>query len=273
MKAQLSELVYNFPIEAPFLVLHVNAYKADAHLGFEGLETYLVACCGMCTFGTLEPVTGASATTFASAIMKIQLCYGFCHTIVLDKDSKCFGVCCKTLDLLKINCHVLSGKNHNPMLVEWLCCYFNKGLAIMCNERDMVRVTLESLLLLLYTWNSSLVPGTDISHSLVGVGQEFAFPIDFSSSKHWQLTSSLATIGTYLKQLAMRPSACCKVAELLVHEQRKWHWALIDSWHKDPRVYSPGDIVFARHATQSDASCGRVGKLESKFTGPWRVTE
>jgi hypothetical protein len=66
----------------------------------------------------LEPVSGANATTFASAIMKIQMRYGFCHTIVLDKDSKFFGVCREALDLLKINCHVLSGDNHNPMLVE-----------------------------------------------------------------------------------------------------------------------------------------------------------
>jgi hypothetical protein len=249
MKAKSSELVYNFLIEAPILVLHVNAYKAGTHLGFEGLQTYLVACCGMCTFGTLEPVTGASATTFASAIMKIQLRYGFCHTIVLNKDSKKFCVCRKAFDLLKINCHVLSGNNHNPMLVERLCRYFNKGLTIMCNEQDMVRVALESLLLLLYAWNSCPVPGTDISHSLVAVGQVFAFPINFSSSKHWQLTSSPATVDTYLKQLATQLSACHEVAELLVREQRKWHRELINSWHKDPQVYSPGDIIFARRAT------------------------
>jgi hypothetical protein len=135
---------------------------------------------------------------------------------------------------LKINCHVLSGNNHNPMLVERPCRYFNKGLTIMCNEWDTVHVALESLLLLLYAWNSCLVPGTAISRSLVAVGREFAFPIVFSSSKHWQLTSSPATVDTYSKQLAMRLSACHEVAELLVREQRKWHRALINSWHKDP---------------------------------------
>jgi hypothetical protein len=72
-KAKSSELVYNFPIEAPFLVLHIDAYMAGKHSGFEGSEMYLVACCGMCSFGALEPVRGANATTFASAIMKIQL--------------------------------------------------------------------------------------------------------------------------------------------------------------------------------------------------------
>jgi hypothetical protein len=126
-KAKSSKLVYNFPIEAPFMVLHVDAYMAGRHMSFEGSETSLVACCGMCTFGALEPVSGANATTFASAIMKIQMRYGFCHTIILDKDLKFFGVCREALDLLKINCHVLSGDNHNPMLVKQICRYFNKG--------------------------------------------------------------------------------------------------------------------------------------------------
>jgi hypothetical protein len=107
------------------------------------------------------------------------------------------------------------------MLVERLCRYFNKGLTIMCNEQDTVHVALESLLLLLYAWNSCPVPGTDISRSLVAVGQEFSFPIDFSSSKHWQLMSSPATVDTYSKQLATQLSACPKVVELLAREQRK----------------------------------------------------
>jgi hypothetical protein len=35
--------------------------------------------------------------------MKILLRYGFCHTVVLDKDSKFFGICREAIDLLKIN--------------------------------------------------------------------------------------------------------------------------------------------------------------------------
>jgi len=114
--------------------------------------------------------------------MKILLCYGFCHTVVLDKDSKFFGVCREAIDLLKINCHVLSSANHNPMIVERVNRYLTKGLKIMCNERDSVRVALEAILLLLYAWNSCPVPGTDISRSLVAVSREFTFPIDFAWS-------------------------------------------------------------------------------------------
>jgi hypothetical protein len=271
-KGRSCELVYNFPIKAPFLVLHVDAYLAGAHSGFEGSDVYLVACCGMCTFGALEPVMSPNATTFASAIMKIQLRYGLCHTVVLNKDSKFYGFFRESLDLLQINCHVLSGDNHNPMLVERLCRYFNKGLRIMTNKRDTIWVALEALLLLLYAWNLCPVPGTDISRSLVAVGREFAFPIDYLRSKHWELTSSPAMVDTYSKQLAERLTACCKIALLLVREQREWHCALINSRRRDPCVYLPGDIVFAHLATRSDAARGRVGKLKYAFTGPWHIT-
>jgi hypothetical protein len=70
------------------------------------------------------------------------------------------------------------------MFVERICQYFNKCLTIMCKERDTVRVALESLLLLVYAWNSCPVSGNNISCSLVAVGPEFAFPIDYSTRKH-----------------------------------------------------------------------------------------
>jgi hypothetical protein len=127
-KGKLAELVYGFPIEAPFLVLHVNAYSAGALTGFKGSSTYLIACCCMCLFGALEPISNANATTFASAFMKIMLRFGFAHTVIVNKDSKFFGIFCKSLDLLKIHCHVLSGNNHDGMLVKQLNRYLNKGL-------------------------------------------------------------------------------------------------------------------------------------------------
>jgi hypothetical protein len=84
-RSRSSELIYNFLIEAPFLVMHFDAYAAGNHAGFEGSECYLIGCCGMSSFACMKPVTNASATTFASAIMKMLLWYGFCHTAVLDR--------------------------------------------------------------------------------------------------------------------------------------------------------------------------------------------
>jgi hypothetical protein len=127
-KSKLSKLVYYFPIKAPFLVLFVIAYSVGKHSSFNDVKVYLIACCGMSGFASMEPIQQANSKNFASGIMKIQLSYGFCHTVVLDKDSKFFGVCHKALDLLHINCHVLSGDNHNPMIVEQINQYLTKGL-------------------------------------------------------------------------------------------------------------------------------------------------
>jgi hypothetical protein len=240
-----SELIYNFPIEAPFLVMHFDGYAAGHHASFEGSDCYLIGCCGLSSFACMEPVINPSATTFASAIMKILLRYGLCHTAVLDKDSKFFGTCSVALNLLKINQHVLSGSNHNPMLVERVNRYLNKGLKIMCNERDSVQVALEAFLLLLYAWNSCPVPGMDISRSLVAVGWEFAFPINFSSGLHWEPTSLPSTVVSYSKELATCLSACHEVAQLLVEEQCSYHHELVNARCPDPHTYSVGDIVFA----------------------------
>ncbi len=107
----------------------------------------------------------------------------------------------------------------------------------------------------------------------MAVGREFAFPIDYSAGKHWQLTLSPSTVESYSKDLATRLSACHEIVELLVSKQREWHRLLVNLQRQDPRIYSHGDIVFARRATRSDASRGRVGKLVYKFTGPWRIVE
>jgi hypothetical protein len=115
----------------------------------------------------------------------------------------------------------------------------------MCNERDSVRVALEAILLLLYAWNSCPVPGMDISCSLVAGGREFAFPINFSSGLHWELTSLPSTVMSYSKELATRLSACHEVAQLLVEEQRSYHRELVNARRPDPHTYSVGDIVFA----------------------------
>jgi len=56
-RSKSSELVYNFPIEAPFMVLHIDAYMAGKHTGFKGSETYLVACCELIATSSPEIIT------------------------------------------------------------------------------------------------------------------------------------------------------------------------------------------------------------------------
>ncbi len=120
-KTKLSKLVYNFSIKATFLVLFIDTYSVGKHsTSFNGSNVYLIACCGMTGFASMEPIQHANSKHFALGIMKIQLCYRFCHTAVLDKDRKFFGVCHKALDLLHINCYVLLATNTIPWLLNVL---------------------------------------------------------------------------------------------------------------------------------------------------------
>ena len=97
---------------------------------------YLIVCCGMSTFSaTMEPVSKPDSTACASALMKITLKYGLCHTLVLDKDKKFYSVFRKVVDLLQLNCHTLSSENHDGMLIEHVNRYLNRGLSVMTNER------------------------------------------------------------------------------------------------------------------------------------------
>ena len=104
--------------------------------------------------------------------------------------------------MLKINIHVLSGGNHDPMIVERICRYLNLCLTVFCNERGNNRVALEGILMSLYARNSAPVVGTDISRSLLVTGREFNFPIDFSSEQHQILTSIPLKVSSFATEQA-----------------------------------------------------------------------
>jgi hypothetical protein len=139
----------------------------------------------------------------------------------------------------------------------------------MSNKRESIRAAFEAILLFIYAWNSCPVPGTIILRSLVAVGQEFAFPIDYSTWKHWELTSSPSTMITYSKELAMRLTACCTIPELLMREEHSYHIEFINATRPDPRVYRVGNIVFAQCTVRSILRQEQVDKLQYAFTGTW----
>ena len=98
------------------------------------------------------------------------------------------------------------------MLVERVNHLLDKGLHVMTNEQESVRVAMENTWILYYAWISDPIPDTDLSHSLVDVGPELLFVIDFNAAKHIELTSSQATIKTYT----------ITQAELLKAESTPW---------------------------------------------------
>eukprot|EP00956_Cyclotella_meneghiniana_P037471 scaffold139294_cov71-Cyclotella_meneghiniana.AAC.1 len=175
----------------------------------------------MTGFGALEGVTMENAETFAAALMKIMLRYGFCHTVVVDKDSKFYSVFRQTADLLKLHVHTLSRDNHNPMLVERLARYFNKTSKIFNTEhgRDP-RVGHEGLLMAQYAWNCANVPGTDISRCLMVTGREWLFPIDFCRQKHLDIVSRPRDLNNYAQRQATILQASREIGKILIEEQR-----------------------------------------------------
>jgi hypothetical protein len=106
---------------------------------------------------------------------------------------------------------------------------------------------------------------------MVAVGCEFAFLINFSTSKHANLYSAPGTAELYSKTLATQLESCRDIAMLLVWEQHCWHCELINSRCHYPRIYTEGNIIFTRHAMRSDAKQGCVDKLMHPFTGPWWI--
>ena len=172
----------------------------------------------MCTFVMAEPVQRVDSTEFAACVMKLVLCLDLCHTLVINKDSKFLGVFKDVCNLLHMNCHVLSGGNHDPMIVERINRYLSRGLKVLANERGTIHVATEAILLLIYPWNLAPIPGTDISRSLVAVGPQFSFPIDFSAAKHLKLMSSPANAVSFSRDQATLLTASREIGKVLLDE-------------------------------------------------------
>jgi hypothetical protein len=102
--------------------------------------------------------------------------------------------------------------------------------------------------------------------------ESFNFPSTFPLTSTWNLTFTPASVTSYSHELATRTSALREIATLLVAEQRAHHREFINACQPDPKIYSVGETVFARRATQSDAGRGQVDKLIYPFTGPWLIT-
>ena len=108
------ELVYSFPLDGPMNVLHVDGYSVGADTNFDGDKGFLIAACGMSTFTVAEPVSKTDSTIYAQALLMIMLRFGFAHTIVLDKDSKCYATFAQTCQLMNPMSTRSSARIMNP---------------------------------------------------------------------------------------------------------------------------------------------------------------
>ena len=271
--SQSKELVYSFPVDAPFKLVIVDIYKAGDISAFDGEKGLFILLDHMTGFAITEALLGMNSTIFSKIMMKILLQHGFCHTVVVDADSKFRGIFKETMQMLHLNVHWASGNNHDSILVERFNLYLNKGLKILCTERSTTRSYVEAAQLLTYAWNSAPMAETDISRSLVAVGREFSFPIDFIDQPRPNLEISVAKKLQYSDELRLRLKSSREIYKILIEEHRCMHREYINARRPDPFLFNLGDFVWCRRQIQSNKKRGIVGKLRFKQTGPWKIIE
>jgi hypothetical protein len=270
-----SALLYSFPVDQPWLVVHADVYTIGTEQGFSGEKSFMNVFCGMCSFCMVEPLlsTDMKSSGFSKAIMIICLTLGLPHTIVIDKDSKFRKTFEETMNLIQINLHVASGGNHDPVLTERFHVFANKSLSLFCHERASIRVAAEGLQLCKYAWNSAPVIGTDISRSLVCIGREFRFPIEYTSAVHVNLSLDPSATTSFAQIQTKVLSQSREIFRILIHEHRAWHREYVNSSRPDPLIYEINAQVYARRSGRSAPNKGRVGKIMIKHTGPWKIIE
>ena len=92
--------------------------------------------------------------------------------------------------------------------------------------------------------NSAPIPRTDLSCSLVDVGHELSFPIDFLASKHFELISSPESVESFAKTQAKLLGASREIVKILLEGHRTYHRECINLRRRDPCIYEEGGIVF-----------------------------
>ena len=147
--------------------------------------------------------------------------------------------------ILKTNLYIVSGGNHDEIMVEKFNVFLNKGLKIFWNEHNIAHVFVEGAQLLAYAWNSAPITETYTSRLLISVGREFKCPLDFIWS-YINLDTPLFSKMKYAKDLTHRLSKYCEVYKVLIDEHRTMHQKYANARRLDLFLFEKGD--FYRYA-------------------------
>jgi hypothetical protein len=112
------------------------------------------------------------------------------------------------------------------------------------NDRKTNRVFLEGSQTLTYAWNSCPVLGTDLSRSLLTVGQEFRFPIDFEADSRVSFETSDKEKKLFTDNLTDLLQKSREIYLLLIAEHQAAHRVYRNAQIDHPRQFKLGDIVF-----------------------------
>ena len=203
--------------------------------------------------------------------MKILLTHRLCHTVIVDVDSKFKATFAEVVSLLNLNKNELSKDNHQAMLVERFNRYLNKVMKIFTNERNSTRTYVEGALLAAYAWNSSPISSTGISKSLLVMGREFNFPIDYATDCTFSSKNDHTVIFEYMKDLVDTLQQYREIYRILIDKHRVMHREIKNSQIGNEIKFRIGDIVFARRQVKSNKKRGLVDKAQFQSAGPWII--
>ncbi len=141
------------------------------------------------------------------------------------------------------------------------------------NNRESNRVFVEGAQTLTYAWNSCPVLGTDLSRSLLTVGREFHFPIDFEADRRLSFEPTDKEKKLFAENLTDLLRKSREIYLLLVAEHRAAHREYRNAQIDHPRQFKLGDIVFTNVQVQSKAKTGAVAKLTYIKRGPYKIVE
>jgi hypothetical protein len=115
--------------------------------------------------------------------------------------------------------------------------------------------------------------GTDLSRSLLTVGREFRFPIDFEADRRVSFETSDKEKKLFAKNLTDLLLKSREIYLLLIAEHRAAHREYRNAQIDNPRKFKLGDVVFTNVQVQSKAKAGTVAKLAYIKRGPYKIIQ
>jgi hypothetical protein len=128
------ELLYSFPLSAPFMAVHTNAWIPGKTESFDGFTGLMIVVEDMTGFVAIEPIKEMNLSSFARSVYVILLRYGLSHTVITGPDSKFKGQFKEAFATLKIHYHLSARGHQDAILVEQFNRFVNAGLQVFNNN-------------------------------------------------------------------------------------------------------------------------------------------
>jgi hypothetical protein len=141
--------------------------------------------------------------------------------------------------------------NPNAVSIERFNQFLNSGLRVFNNDSQSNQVFIEGAQTLTYSWNSCPVLGTNLSRSLIVLGQEFHFLINFIANHQISYAKSSSDKKFFADNHMDLLLKSRDIYSILICEHRAVLEDLCNSQINKPRELKLGDIIFNNVQVQS----------------------